>query len=251
MIKKKKIYITAAEPTLEFKTPTKGSDTAHCFDVFVGEDFTILPNEIKKVKTGFKLQLPKECAALIRERSSTITKHDINVEAGDIDSDYRGHVWVVFYRKPGVGFINALRYAWSKTSGEAKHKAYIKLVENDTEDVSIITQMFRDIYFTGIPGLWRTVNVVKETFKYWWRRNKAVKFEQGTRLAQMEIVEVLPAEISETNVLTSTNRGSGGFGSTGQSTIAKKPNKERKPRNKPKKTEKKIQQTEPKTQEER
>lgn len=250
--KTKQVYIAPVNlQNPEFKIPTKGSETAHCFDLCVGEDFTILPNEIKKVATGFKMQLPKDCAVLIRERSSTITKHDINVEAGDIDSDYRGHVWIVFYRKPSVSLLNAFRHAIVNTGGCAKVRDYERLIAEKGSEASVIRRFLRDAYYVYIPGLWRTVNVIKSTVKYWWRRNKAVTFPKYTRLAQMEVVQIIPAEFDVVSTLAETKRGSGGFGSTGQTSIVtKKKTSERKPRNRKIKKKTESVQTETQTKQE-
>lgn len=43
-----------------------------------------------------------------------------------------------------------------------------------------------------------------------------VKIESGERIAQMVVASYVQATLTETNVLSETNRGEGGFGSTGK-----------------------------------
>lgn len=45
--------------------------------------------------------------------------------------------------------------------------------------------------------------------------NVSQKIENGERIAQLVIAPYIPAEFIETESLTDTNRGAGGFGSTG------------------------------------
>ena len=49
----------------------------------------------------------------------------------------------------------------------------------------------------------------------WNVTNKGVTVEAGTRIAQGVLCPILKAEFQEVNELSSTERGSGGFGSTG------------------------------------
>jgi len=44
---------------------------------------------------------------------------------------------------------------------------------------------------------------------------KTFKIERGMRIAQMVIAPVMQVEIAEGSLASETNRGSGGFGSTG------------------------------------
>ena len=46
-------------------------------------------------------------------------------------------------------------------------------------------------------------------------QNKLPKIERGTRIAQAEINNVIQAEFKEVDTLSETERGEGGFGSTG------------------------------------
>ena len=46
--------------------------------------------------------------------------------------------------------------------------------------------------------------------------NEAVRIERGMRIAQIVVAPVTQAEFSETDELSDSDRGSGGFGSTGR-----------------------------------
>ena len=49
----------------------------------------------------------------------------------------------------------------------------------------------------------------------WNVTNKGVTVEAGTRIAQGVLCPIFKAEFQEVNELSSTERGAGGFGSTG------------------------------------
>lgn len=57
--------------------------------------------------------------------------------------------------------------------------------------------------------------------------NASIKISRGDRIAQLVFAPVVQAKLSEAKTLTQTERGAGGFGSTGTSQ-SKKPRKERK-----------------------
>lgn len=74
--------------------PTKATSGAACWDVYAREDLWISPGHTALVLLGFRLQLPKDRAALILPRSGMAYKHRVTVlnAPGVIDSDYRGEV---------------------------------------------------------------------------------------------------------------------------------------------------------------
>lgn len=165
-----------------FVLPAKKSQGAHCFDIACSENFAIYPNECKIVETNLKFQIPAGYAVLLRERSSTVCDNFIIVAAGDIDSDYRGHVKLVFVRMPRISIMEAIRHC----RGRKKFK---------------------------LLNLWNKACYI---WNYYRARNRKLYFKEGTRLAQAELVKVIPGKFVEANKLNKTKRGSGGFGSTGK-----------------------------------
>lgn len=67
-------------------------------DLFSAEDITIHPNETKAVRTGIKIEIPKNYVGLIFPKSgiSLKTKLRISNSVGVVDSNYTGEIKVLF-----------------------------------------------------------------------------------------------------------------------------------------------------------
>lgn len=63
----------------------------------IEEDITLLPNEIKVIPTGVKIELPTDSEAQIRSRSGMVVKHSIEAKLGTIDADYQGNVGMIIH----------------------------------------------------------------------------------------------------------------------------------------------------------
>ena len=75
-----------------------------------------------------------------------------------------------------------------------------------------------DAYITNSPG---TIDAgyrgeVMVVFKNNHPENKEAPYETGERIAQIKIQEVIPIEFVEVDELSNTERGEGGYGSTGK-----------------------------------
>lgn len=148
--------------------PEKATEGAACYDLFAPEDFK-LEHGRQVLPLGFRMQLPKNMAAIVKSRSGFSSKGievmyeqlcelykkrlDADVLLGTIDSDYTGVVGVII----------------------------------DVHD-----------------------ELVSHTF-----------IAKGTRIAQMQFVEVPETEFNQVDVLDETERGDGGFGHTGAKEIVK------------------------------
>ena len=77
------------------KLPVKGSVKAAGFDIHSVKNTTITPNSQSIIPTGIALEIPVGYHAELKIRSSFATKYMARVEAGIIDSDYRGQVYIV------------------------------------------------------------------------------------------------------------------------------------------------------------
>ena len=162
--------------------PKKATEGAACYDLYVPEDF-ILRRGRQIVPLGFRLQLLKNMAAIVKSRSGFASngievmyeqlcelykkRLDADVLLGTVDSDYTGIVGVII----------------------------------DVHD-----------------------ELLAHTF-----------IAKGTRLAQMQFVEVPETEFKEVDSLDETERGDGGFGHTGAKEIVKQSEKPKKKAGRPRK----------------
>lgn len=85
----------------EYQLPQRDSDRTVGYDIYLLEDVTIKPNEIKKLPTGIKSYFQNDEALLLVVRSSMGFKYNIRLcnQVGIIDPDYynnqdnEGHIW--------------------------------------------------------------------------------------------------------------------------------------------------------------
>ena len=87
-----------------FIMPTKGTQFAGAFDIYMPEEGYIEEGKVKKVKLGFAAEVPEGHVALILPRSGEGSKFglELNNTCGVIDSDYRGE-WIATLRtKSGI-----------------------------------------------------------------------------------------------------------------------------------------------------
>ena len=131
-----------------FIMPTKGSDKAGAYDIYMPEGGSIGSLSPTMGGLGFAAEVPTGYVALILPRSSIGAKHgvELNNTCGVIDSDYRGE--------------------------------------------------------------WKAALRTKNTVSY--------DYKAEDRLLQFLIVPVLSVELEQVDELDDTERGSGGFGSSGK-----------------------------------
>lgn len=93
-----------------FIMPTKGTQLAGAFDIYMPEAGAIAQNETKKVGLGFAAEVPVGHVALILPRSGEGSKFglELNNTCGVIDSDYRGE-WIATLRTK-----NGEKYEWTQ-----------------------------------------------------------------------------------------------------------------------------------------
>lgn len=131
-----------------FNKPTKGTEGAGAYDLYMPVSGSIPENGICKVGLGFAAEVPVDHVALILPRSGIGAKYgvELNNTCGVIDSDYRGE-WIATLR--------------TKTGEE-----------------------------------------------FFWKA--------GDRILQFVLVPAISVELEITDELSTTERGSGGFGSSGK-----------------------------------
>ncbi|UXD21352.1 hypothetical protein IPA_03290 [Ignicoccus pacificus DSM 13166] len=74
--------------------PTRANPWDAGLDLYALEDTTIKPNEVKAVRTGIAVAIPRGFVGLVKDRSSKALK-GLHCLAGVIDSGYRGELKVV------------------------------------------------------------------------------------------------------------------------------------------------------------
>ena len=79
------------------KLPTFAHDTDAGMDLYTVEDFTILPNEQKTIKTGVAIVFPEGYAALVWDKSGIALKRHLKTVGGVFDADYRGEYLIGLY----------------------------------------------------------------------------------------------------------------------------------------------------------
>jgi deoxyuridine 5'-triphosphate nucleotidohydrolase len=75
--------------------PVQATHGAAAFDLHSTRNFMIKPGAQEIISTGLSLEIPEGYHGQIHVRSSYAVKHKARVEAGLIDSDYRGEVFVI------------------------------------------------------------------------------------------------------------------------------------------------------------
>lgn len=80
-----------------FDVPSKGTPESAGYDLVSTETLAIEPGKSVLVPTGFAWEIPKYYCGQIWPRSGLAVKHNIDVHAGLIDSDYRGEVKVLLF----------------------------------------------------------------------------------------------------------------------------------------------------------
>ena len=78
----------------DFKYADDGSSG---FDIRANHDAIVYPNDVKLIKTGFFIEMPKGTELQVRSRSGLALKKKIIVlnSPGTVDSSYRGEVGVI------------------------------------------------------------------------------------------------------------------------------------------------------------
>ncbi|MBE5087584.1 deoxyuridine 5'-triphosphate nucleotidohydrolase [Bacillus thuringiensis] len=151
------------------------------FDLVAAEDIIIEPGETKVIPTGLAFELSPGYEMQIRPRSGISRKTMLHVALGTIDSGFRGEVGVIMKN------LNA-PILYVPPGADELHLRKCNLL--------------LDINGEGIP-----------TFDY--RPNGTYCIRKGERIAQGVIAPVETAHFVEVDELSDSERGAGGFGSTG------------------------------------
>lgn len=75
--------------------PQKATVDSAGYDLFAAHAKTILPGQSATISLDLRWSIPKGFCGRILSRSSLMTNHNVTVEGGLIDSDFRGIVKVI------------------------------------------------------------------------------------------------------------------------------------------------------------
>jgi dUTP pyrophosphatase len=81
--------------------PTRGSAQAAGLDLYADTSVSIMPHANNLVPTGISVVVPEGYYGRIAPRSGVSVKTGLIVNAGVIDSDYRGEIKIVFQNPTG------------------------------------------------------------------------------------------------------------------------------------------------------
>ena len=83
--------------TVFAKEPQKATEESAGYDLYAAEAKTILPGKNDLASLDLRWAIPKGFCGHIFPRSSIIKDNNVTVEAGLIDADYRGLVYVLLF----------------------------------------------------------------------------------------------------------------------------------------------------------
>ena len=146
------------------------------FDIYAIEDSIIEPGETALIKTGLAFELPDGYEMQIRPRSGITLKTKLRVQLGTIDCGYVGEVGVI--------------------------------VDNINRDRNVVPD-----YYLSVDG--GHVSAI-EYFGAWNNFEKgSYLIRKGDRICQAIIQRLPDVELIEVKSLGDSERGAGGFGSSG------------------------------------
>ena len=79
----------------EGKVPKQATEFSAGFDVYAYEDAVLAPGRRCSISLGFKCTIPKGYYGQLKPRSGLALWNHVTVDAGTVDSDYRGIVYIL------------------------------------------------------------------------------------------------------------------------------------------------------------
>ena len=126
-------------------TPTKSTPSSAGYDIYSSENKDIPPNTQSLIHINLAFEIPESYYGQLKSRSGLAFKHNIHVQAGTIDSDYRGEVKVLLSNESDKTF--------SVTKGMRIAQIIIyKLPIMQLSETTTLTQTKRDKNGFGSTG---------------------------------------------------------------------------------------------------
>ena len=142
------------------------------------------------VRTDLSLAIPEDCYGRVAPRSGLAWKHSIDTGAGVIDCDYRGPLKVILFNFSDTDF------AVSFFPAESRHLSGQYLIPAKSLWNGTFLTVLHDVAVTKHHVL-------------------SMQVKTGDRIAQLILERITIADVQVVDDLDGTDRGEGGFGSTG------------------------------------
>ena len=165
--------------------PTKGHYNDAGFDLYADEDATLAYGETKAIATNIALELPDGYMADVRPRSGLTSKTALRVHYGTVDAGYRGGIGIICENASAENARYSDAYSVAAALGVATSK--------DSDKID---------------------NLLEKSNEY--NEKSVIGIKRGDKIAQLVIQKIPDVQLVEADELNDTERGAGGFGSTGK-----------------------------------
>ena len=162
-------------------TPTKGHYNDAGFDLYADEDVTLAYGETEAIATNIALELPDGYMADVRPRSGLTRDTALRVHYGTVDAGYRGSVGIIC---ENASYNMIPDYMES-----------LKKIERSKDEEQALPNML-------------AASLLAKAMMY--------EIKRGDKIAQLVIQKIPDVQLIEADELNDTERGAGGFGSTGK-----------------------------------
>lgn len=172
-----------------------------CFDLVAAEDVIIEPGETALVKTGLAFEVPEGYEMQIRPRSGITLKTKLRVQLGTVDAGYRGEVGVIVDNIAQKEYEVEEQYEYNREEEPEYWGSEMRAVCHNaihTIDNSGNSPIGNVLTEESVPAGTYIIS-------------------KGDRIAQAVIKPVEQAAFTEVTELDDSDRGAGGFGSSGVS----------------------------------
>ena len=128
------------------RIPTKATPESAGYDMYSAENITIDPHSHILINTHISMEIPSGHFGMLKSRSGLAYKHNLHVQAGIIDADYRGEIKILLSNESNVSFevTTGMRIAQLIIFKQPKFE-----IVNDT----ILSKTKRDANGFGSTGL--------------------------------------------------------------------------------------------------
>lgn len=130
----------------EYKLPKRDTLYAAGYDIYSLEDFTLKPNDIKKIPTGIKANMENDEVLFLIVRSSMGFKYNIRLcnQVGVVDKDYynnndnEGHIFIKLKNEGDKDYV-------VKKGDAICQGIFMKYLTVDNEDSSFDDRLTREV----------------------------------------------------------------------------------------------------------
>lgn len=182
--------------------PTYSHSTDAGADIYASESRVIFPGQTVIIPTGLSVAIPDGFYISIVPRSGLSAKTNLRLanSPGTIDSSYRGELGVILTNISKLELCDPATVALTKNLFDIPVETYDQYFE-----------LVRS-YSSGDFNLHELVKVGNINDKHY---HGIIEVRRGERIAQMIAKELISIKWNSVDELPESDRGAGGFGSTG------------------------------------